>query len=84
MKKVNDILDKICKTLKDNKLYFEVDCFSTNGIFTIDVEWGDWKHDHLYLDHIMKGIGLIKIHESVLESDGSDCYSSRHFYQINN
>ena len=38
----------------------------------IEIGWGDWKHDHLYCDHIMKENGYTLINEVVTEEDGSD------------
>jgi len=47
------------------------------------IEWGDWKHDHIYLNHIMQEQGYTLIGERVTKEDGSDCYSSVHsFYKL--
>lgn len=48
----------------------------------IEIEWGDWKHDHGYADYVMKKHGFKKTGENVTEDDGSDCYSSDHFYTL--
>ena len=55
--------------------------WSTNGLIKIEIEWGDWKHNHLFVDHLMKAIGYTKIDERVTEEDGSDCYSATHTYK---
>lgn len=47
----------------------------------ISVEWGDWKHSHIYLDNAMKQIGFTCWDEIVTEQDGSDCYSSIHVFK---
>ena len=52
-----------------------------NGIISIDIDYGDWKHDHLCCDHIMKENGYTLINEVVTEEDGSDTYSSIHYYK---
>ena len=49
----------------------------------ISVEWGDWKHDHLYLKYRMEQIGFIQVSEDLTEEDGSDCYSAYHIYVKN-
>lgn len=52
----------------------------------INIEWGDWKHDHArtrcqVLDVVQNIPGFVNWTEDVTESDGSDCYSARHrFY----
>ena len=54
-----------------------------NGFIAIAIEWGDWKHDHLFCDHLMKKMGYTKNTEHLTGQDGSDCYSSIHFYSKN-
>lgn len=41
---------------------------------------GDWKHDHLRADYLMKQIGYEIHHEEVTESDGSDFYGATRYY----
>lgn len=49
------------------------------------IEWGDWKHDHIYLDHVMGELGFSVYKVTVTdENDGSDCYSALHLYRKNN
>lgn len=52
-----------------------------DGQIEVEIGWGDWKHDHLYCDHIMRENGYILINEDVIEEDGSDTYSSIHYYR---
>lgn len=49
----------------------------------VSVEWGDWKHSHAYLDRLMERLGYTKLHETVTEEDGSDCYSADHYFSKN-
>ena len=49
----------------------------------IDIEWGDWKHDHLYLKYKMEQKGFVQIDEILTEENGSDCYSALHIYRKN-
>jgi hypothetical protein len=52
-----------------------------NGFIIAIVEWADWKHDHLYLDVLMKRIGY-ELHDTiVIAEDGSDCYSAERWYK---
>lgn len=52
-----------------------------DGQIEIEIGWGDWKHDHLCCDHIMRENGYTLINEVVTEEDGSDTYSSIHHYR---
>jgi len=49
----------------------------------ISIEWGDWKHDHLYLKYKMEQKGFVQIDEILTEENGSDCYSALHIYRKN-
>lgn len=52
-----------------------------DGQIEVEIGWGDWKHDHIFCDHIMRENGYTLINEVVTEEDGSDCYSSIHYYK---
>ena len=54
------------------------------GDVCISVHWGDWKHSHGYLDYLMRQFGYQRIDEVVTEENGSDCYSSDHYYKNTN
>ena len=44
---------------------------------------GDWKHDHLFVDHVVTtAFDLIKDKEITTSSDGSDTYKADHYYRI--
>lgn len=48
----------------------------------ICISWGDWKHDHLYVEYLMELMGYHKDgHGKVTESNGSDCYSAEYLYK---
>ena len=70
----------IRKYLKDNTLYCEV-YEHENGCISVEIDWGDWSHDHAYCDHLMKQIGYDCTDEQVTEENGSDTYSAIHFYE---
>ena len=74
LKRVNDYLTKIDAD-------FDEMIQHTDGTFEIHIWWGDWKHSHLLLDNAMKDLGYKKTYEEVTEEDGSDCYSSIHYYE---
>ena len=77
--KMNTI-QHIQETFKEHQL-------SVDAIYEIDeneilvcISWGDWKHEHLRCDNIMKGLGYAKIQEVITEDSGDDAYSSEHTY----
>lgn len=47
-----------------------------NHVHEINIEWGDWKHDHAYCDYLMQQAGYTRIAEQVTEEDGSDTFSA--------
>ena len=71
---------KVQEFLKEKDADYSDLAITENGI-EISVEWGDWKHSHLFLDYLMKELDYHKSHEQVTEEDGSDCYSSIHYYE---
>lgn len=48
----------------------------------VEITWGDWKHDHMRLDHVVENFfhTLRRIGTCITEEDGSDCYSAIHRY----
>ena len=66
------------KYLADNECYGDVN--ENNNVVSVNIEWGDWKHSHLWLEQLMKYIGYTQIEEYITEECGSDCYSSTHLF----
>ena len=53
------------------------------NILMVEVSWGDWKHDHLFLDFLMNRLfNFSVISTDVTEEDGGDCYSAIHYYKV--
>lgn len=76
-----DMIERIQQHLQRHGYTGFADISETqNGEIHINVEWGDWKHDHAYLDYLCQLMGLIPVHEAVTEENGSDCYSAIHIY----
>ena len=69
----------IQKIFKENGVWYEYDIVSSHRV-EINVELGDWKHDHLFIDYLMRENGFVKTDEVLTWEDGSDCYSSIHYY----
>lgn len=83
-----EFIDKVYDYLIKNELFYEpyFTGVKINGkqVIAIEVEWGDWKHEHLYLDHVMAKFGNVQhLTTENTETDGSDCYTARHYYIVN-
>ena len=78
-----DEVSMINKYLSDNQLYTD-GVWHDGGDIMVQVNWGDWKHDHLWLRDLMQYLGYTHISEYVTEENGSDCYSAEHTFHKNN
>lgn len=78
---------RIEKYLSDNGFYFDdisQEEIVKTPIYRISISWGDWKHDHGWLDSLMSYIDYEAFNEIVTEENGSDCYSSEHIFVSKN
>ena len=74
-------VDKVREKLRESDLYFEdVVPDGDDGVLVV-IEWGDWKHEHLYCDHLMSEMGFALEDAEVTEEDGSDTYSADRYYK---
>lgn len=73
-------LSKLQTILREKGLYPDISELVDNTI-VVTIDWGDWKHEHGYLKHVMSEIGFRHISTDVIESDGSDCYSAEHRFE---
>lgn len=87
-----DNIDEMNKLFYDLDEYLEKECDlwindiwpdSMDETITVLIENGDWKHDHLRLNHYIHKWAeerghRISIEEVVTDEDGSDTYSSQH------
>lgn len=74
--------EQLSRFLSDNGC--NNDCVYTNseGTTSVEISWGDWKHQHLWCNDLMGYIGYeIACEEGVTEENGSDCYSSIHYFK---
>ena len=71
-------INKVIELLRKENIYEYV--YDELGMIAIEVEWGDWKHEHLHLDWIMKENGYTKMFDRITEEDGSDTYSAIHYF----
>ena len=66
--------------LKNNDMHYD---FSVDqeGVIEIDIELGDWKHDHRRLINLMSHMGYVLLdREDYGEDTGDDSYSTRYRY----
>lgn len=80
---ITDEIQRIQVYLRDNGfLHDEVwhEHIIDTTLVRIAVNWGDWKHDHGWLNSLMGHIGYELFNEILTEEDGSDTYSSEHIF----
>lgn len=74
-------MEKAEKALEDAAVASAVSIDEDRDLIEVWIAWGDWKLDHACADYVLAGLGFEKVAETVIEEDGSDCYSSSHFYK---
>ena len=79
------MIQKLYNALREKDLYPELwsETINNETMIVANVEWGDWKHEHHYLDYVMGELGFSVYKVNITEEDGSDCYSAVHYYRIN-
>ena len=73
-------IEKLEKILNENEINGEIIPLFNSELTGIHVYWGDWKHDHLRLDKVMKNNGIDLVTTVITEDDGSDAYSATHYF----
>lgn len=79
----DDIANQLQAHFEKNKLYCDVYYNDYEGCLEYDINWGDWKHEHLrskwLLEELFEQLGIkARIESEVTEENGSDCYSARY------
>ena len=71
--------------LMENKLHASVYVSKLENKLFVEINWGDWKHEHLRCRYILENNGYVQINEQETEENGTDCYSSIHsFMKLHN
>ena len=84
---LKELADELNKFLEEQQVYYEV-YFEDDDTISVDISWGDWKHDHLWFDHVAekffneKGYDVVNVNVDVTDEDGSDTYSAIHSLQL--
>lgn len=74
------MIREIERLLYDNSICANVWENKTLGTIQVEIEWGDWKHDHARAEWLIQENGYKHIGTDVTEEDGSDCYSAIHYF----
>ena len=78
---MEEYIKQIDNLLQENGLHLDVyqkDCYPSCTV-TVFIK-GDWKHDHLYVKHLLSTIGFNEVREDVIGSTDSDYYKSEHTF----
>lgn len=80
--KMKELANKLSEHLTELGRYYDV--YPEEDSVSVDIEWGDWKHDHLWLKQEAKKFfselneEVKSIEDEITEEDGSDTYSAIH------
>ena len=77
---MEQILKQIYELLKSKGIWANVSQYMGLPVIQVEIEMGDWKHEHLYCDSIMKEAGYHKVNEQEIGDSQEDVYSSYHYY----
>ena len=75
--------DTIHSFLNENGVWADVYSQMEGNIVIVNIDWGDWRHSHLWARDLMSYLGYTEIGNKVTEEDGSDCYSAEHYFLKN-
>lgn len=73
-------MEKIEIILENNNIWAETYPHNELPVICVEIHKGDWKHDHWCCDDILAEAGYVKMGEKTTWDDGSDCYSSVHYF----
>lgn len=81
-KMASEKAEEICKMLRDNDIYADVEQYDDLPVVNVSIYRGDWKHEHARAKWLISENikGVIYLNTKVTEDDGSDCYSADHRY----
>ena len=71
--------DTIHSFLNDNGVWADVYCQTDDNV-VVNIDWGDYKHDHAWCQELMGYLGYKRVSFDVTDEDGSDCFSAEHTY----
>lgn len=72
---------KIVDLFNENGVWYEY-WWTADGNLEVDVPDGDWKHDHLLLEHFMRNAGYEQVEKRIYgPPNGEDWYSAVHVFR---
>ena len=78
---MREMLPLIEQMLRDNHVYADVYPYrDIEVVFAVEINWGDWKHEHLSAKWLLQEAGHVYISSQVTEENGSDTYSAIHYF----
>lgn len=80
---IEERIKKVYEALNKTSVFADVYQFESLPVLCLEINLGDWKHEHGLADCLMSELGYHKLCEDVTEEDGSDTYSSIHYYAFN-
>lgn len=75
--------EQVSKFLRDNRCLHDGVYTNSEGVTSVEINWGDWKHEHLWCDELMRYLEYIHVSDVETAENGSDCYSAIHYYLKN-
>ena len=84
MDKLLTVCEMVEKKLNDEHIYASVWPYRSDmPVMDVEIQWGDWKHDHARAKWLLGEIsGIHYISSAVTEENGSDCYSAVHHFYV--
>lgn len=81
----NEFYQEVLK--KDNHFASSEYWDNDDDTIIVEVIWGDWKHEHAYLDWLARQFFnkrgyKVNVYSHITEEDGSDCYSANHYFEL--
>lgn len=83
LNKLQSKIDLVNGIFKKNHCSFYAELNDFNYYFVrVEIDGGDWKHDHICCDNIMCKNGFKKIGEKITEDTECDWYGSIHYFML--
>jgi len=80
LEKNNISVQKAYSILESNKIYSEIWCDSELPFIYVQIDNGDWKHEHLLARNLLEENHFQFVNESVIGDSEDDTYSAVHKY----
>lgn len=78
LEKNNSCVDKAYKILQENKIYPEVWCDSNLQFIYVQIDNGDWKHEHMFTKNLLEENHFQFVSTQEIGDSEDDTYSAVH------